>query len=678
MSKSNSATPELSTGSLDIKSPTPAVAEPEGKQRDPSDKEGLLSDKINESPTDILLYFQLIQLYEINESYDKIKSIYDNLNDIFPYYTPIWSLQLLNDLQRDEFDSVEVTLSKCLSGNSNNNDLALWMIYLDYVRRKNNIITGGHEARSVVIKAFELVLEKCAVYEPNSGQFWNDYLNFLENWKPFNKWEEQQKIDMIRKLYKRMLSVPFNNLEQMWGKYTAWEQEINNLTARKFIGELSPDYMKARSLYKEWSNVTKGLKRVAPLNLSTVNRNNIPQPNVPIDAHQLQLWLDWFSWEKENKLVLDESAFNNRRSYVYEQAIQFMVFTPQIWYEYSVYLGTATETEQFLSYGLKANPMSLLLTFKLSESYELANNVDKIKNTYETTINAVMKYYNQLKQQQSSDNIELDEKINHVKEQLTYIYCIYMNTVKRISGLTAARSVFGKCRKLKNNLNHNIYIENAYLEFQNQNDYKTACKVLELGLKYFHSDGIYINKYIDFLIMINKSSQIQTLFETSIEKITDLGHLKVLFKKMISYEAKFGNLNNAASLIKRFTEKFPNESSIDIFTDRYQIQRENLIKKLELTYLYEPRASALYNLTNIPDRYIGNEQSSVKRALENTYYEEPNKRQNQGNSNIPQEIVDLLRILPKRQYFKNALLDPNNLVNYLTDQVEITANQNNN
>lgn len=668
-----------------------------------NEEENLLKAKIEEDPLDILSHLNLVKYYETNNQFDNSKKIFEDLNSKFPFYSPLYTIQLKIELQKDEFGNVEQILSKCLSGDYQNNDLNLWMTYLDYVRRKNNLITGGQEARSIVISAFQLVLEKCAIFEPISNQFWSDYLNFLQNWKPVNKWEEQQKIDLIRKLFKRMLSVPFDNLEKLWSKYTQWEQEINNLTARKFISEISASYMKARSIFLEWSNLTKNLKRSYPFKISNSNKNNIPQKinnnnnNDNSINDQLKIWINWINWEKENKLELSDDLLKLRIDYVYKQAIQFMLFYPQIWFSYSLFIENGNskdkilKSQNILKNGLLANPNSALLTFKLSELYELENDIENIQKTFDNCINFnLIDCQNFIKK----NNLSLDdENINNdpnsilyqKRYKLTYIYCIFMNIIKRSSGLTNARSVFGKCRKLKNLLTHHVYIENAYLEFQNQISYKTPCKVLELGLKYFQNDGTYINKYLDFLILVNRDSQIKTLFEMSADRIKDKFLLKLIYKKIIFYESKFGNLDNVYSLQKRFLDEFPDEKLIDIFTNRYQLQNENSIKLLELPYLpmtheetflssYSRTSSDQFNSINYS--HIDNSSSSRKRPFQDTNdtsnnNSNNNKKMKKQNLSIPQEFIDLLTILPKRQYFKNALLDPKKLIDFIDDQVEI-------
>lgn len=645
-----------------------------------------------ENPLDILSQLDIIKNLINDDKLDEVNERYEVLHSRFPLVSTLWVIQLQDLLERDAFEIVEKLLAQCLAGDMFNNDLSLWMTYLDYVRRKNNLITGGQEARSIVIQAFDLVLEKCAQFDPESTPFWNDYLEFLEMWKPMNKWEEQQRIDMLRKLYKRMLVIPFNNLENMWNRYTKWEQEVNNLTARKFIGELSAEYMKARSLYQELSHIIKDIRRIKPIKLKTCNKNNIAQYTTTVDSdlQQLNFWIKWIDWEKENKLSLNAETLKQRINYVYQQSIQFMVFQPEMWYNYvmSVPTDNLSERIRILNIALGANPTSPTLLFKLAECFELENNIDEVKNCFNKSIEFMLTYHPFELKANIDEIIDPREisKIQLTKERLTFIYCIYMNTMKRLSGLSAARSVFSKCRKLKNQLTHQIYIENAYLESDKQNDDKTACKVLELGLKYFQNDGEYINKYLSFLISINKSSMIKTLFETSIDKIQDLYQLKSIYQKMINYETKFGNLNNVYSLEQRYFEKFDKEDMITTFTNRYQIQNENYIKKLELTYLYEEDQLKLLNFNNSNKRKFdqindtgSNNLNNI--SLNNTHMSNTDtEHKNFGNSNnkkskiaqdVPTEIIELLKVLPKRQYFKSSILDTDSLVDYLMDQVVV-------
>lgn len=124
---SSSTTPDLLYPSAD-------------KVAEPSDNihgdELRLRERIKDNPTNILSYFQLIQYLETQESYAKVREVYEQFHNTFPFYSPAWTLQLKGELARDEFETVEKILAQCLSGKLENNDLSLWSTYLDYIRRK--------------------------------------------------------------------------------------------------------------------------------------------------------------------------------------------------------------------------------------------------------------------------------------------------------------------------------------------------------------------------------------------------------------------------------------------------------------------------------------------------------------------------------------------------------------
>ena len=45
-------------------------------------------------------------------------------------------------------------------------------------------------------------------------------------------WEEQQKMDQLRKAYQRAIQAPINNVESIWQEYNAFENNLGKLTVR--------------------------------------------------------------------------------------------------------------------------------------------------------------------------------------------------------------------------------------------------------------------------------------------------------------------------------------------------------------------------------------------------------------------------------------------------------------
>lgn len=427
----------------------------------------------------------------------------------------------------------------------------LCRLYVSYVRRVNDVITGGERARGIVIQAFEFAINKVGI-DVSSHQLWQDYLEFLKSWTPSASWEQNQKTDLIRKVYKKFLVVPTEEIERSWTEYIKWENDINNLAANKFITEKSADFMLARSWYTEYSNLgQKQLKR-------EINPAGATDPNV---KRQLKLWLNWIEFEKKNVMeIRDTSVLEKRILYCYKQATISLPFISELWFDYNKYFLLENEEAnlskciEILLFGLSLNPKSLLLTFQLAELYEKESNFDSTKETFDNLIDAMTVDYKVITSQieaiqgQTSRTSEietedgtpaveepvelekvpfltLDElsrvaQLKKVEERLgRAITCVYikkMVSCKRIKGIQESRLIFKIHRNRKNypEIGFEFFAENAYLEYYSDNK-KPALKIFELAFRIFPLNGDFLIVYLNYLIMTNDLDNIRKLLQTS-------------------------------------------------------------------------------------------------------------------------------------------------------------------
>jgi hypothetical protein len=81
------------------------------------------------------------------------------------------------ELTDGEFKKVEEIFQKCLP--------VAWTVdmfnfYLDYIRRMNNVLTGGEQARTTISQAYEFVISVVGI-DKDSGSIWADYLDFVKS-----------------------------------------------------------------------------------------------------------------------------------------------------------------------------------------------------------------------------------------------------------------------------------------------------------------------------------------------------------------------------------------------------------------------------------------------------------------------------------------------------------------
>lgn len=134
------------------------------------------------------------------------------------------------ELANHEFSRVENIFSRCLLPVLN---VELWSLYLNYIRRRQNLNTDvGGKARQIVSSAYDFVLENIGL-DRESGSIWQDYIQFVKT-SPGNiggsGWQDQQKMDQLRKLYQRAICIPVKGVEQIWKEYDQFENGLNKIT----------------------------------------------------------------------------------------------------------------------------------------------------------------------------------------------------------------------------------------------------------------------------------------------------------------------------------------------------------------------------------------------------------------------------------------------------------------
>lgn len=134
------------------------------------------------------------------------------------------------ELSQDNFYNAEQIFNKSLLSVPS---VQLWKVYLDYVRRRNNLSTDSTgQARNVISQAYDFVLSKVGI-DQDSGHIWNDYLQFVRSAPGTvggSSWQDQQKMDLLRKAYQRAICVPNQMVTMMWKEYNAFEIGLNKIT----------------------------------------------------------------------------------------------------------------------------------------------------------------------------------------------------------------------------------------------------------------------------------------------------------------------------------------------------------------------------------------------------------------------------------------------------------------
>lgn len=134
------------------------------------------------------------------------------------------------ELTNNDFYHVEQIFSRTLLQLPN---LQLWSLYLDYIRRRNNLTTDTTgTARTTLSQAYDFVLQNVGL-DKDSGRIWHDYIQFLKSGPGVvggSNWQDQQKMDQLRKAYQRAICIPTSAVNSLWKEYDSFEMGLNKIT----------------------------------------------------------------------------------------------------------------------------------------------------------------------------------------------------------------------------------------------------------------------------------------------------------------------------------------------------------------------------------------------------------------------------------------------------------------
>lgn len=111
-------------------------------------------------------------------------------------------------------------------------DVHLWSTYLNFVLRINNLSQDPNgKARQSVTETYDFVLQNVG-NDKDSGFLWVDYIKFIRDGPGQiggSSWQDQQKLDALRKAYQRAICVPTQSVNGIWTEYTAFESGLNKV-----------------------------------------------------------------------------------------------------------------------------------------------------------------------------------------------------------------------------------------------------------------------------------------------------------------------------------------------------------------------------------------------------------------------------------------------------------------
>ena len=179
---------------------------------------------------DIAAWLDLIKEHRQRGKIDDARSVYDRFLAQFPSAAEQWVAYAQMENEAEEKNRMETIFSQSLMQLPN---LQLWSLYLDHVRRHHNttLDTSG-KARETLHQCYELALGQVGL-DKEAGRLWQDYIAFIKQGPGIlggSGWQDQQKMDLLRKTYQKAIAMPNQSTSGLWREYNEFENGLNKTT----------------------------------------------------------------------------------------------------------------------------------------------------------------------------------------------------------------------------------------------------------------------------------------------------------------------------------------------------------------------------------------------------------------------------------------------------------------
>ncbi|ORY39382.1 Suf-domain-containing protein [Rhizoclosmatium globosum] len=503
---------------------------------------------------------------------DGARAAFDAVLAQFPTSAKHWIAYIEFEQQNKAFDRVEALFNRCLRSIVS---VDIWRFYLTYIQAVHSPSAVPEEkraeSRQIVLKAFDLVLSNVGL-DKDSGSIWLEYIAYIKAGTALTKYEEQQMMELQRKVYHKALSIPLSNIEQIWKDYDVFENSLNKLTARKFLSERSAGYMMARTAYRELKIITATIDAMQPTWLPT------PTKWTETDFEVLRAWKKYIAWEKNNPLrIEDASVLSSRVVYAYKSALLMMRFFPELWHDaarYLIELGKLDDAAALLQQAVEALPRSLLLGFALAELEESRKKeAAVVSKVYETLITNLESWVSEINAKYDHERdtlmallkkveIARKRKLVQAKEAWSLAWIVYMRSARRSQSVLVARNLFKRARK-SDLCTYHVYVAAALMEYYSSKDIKIACNIFEAGMKAFAEDQAnaagYIVHYLDFLIQMNDDNNARALFERALVLLSP-EQARDIWALFFKNEVANGDLSNILKVERRMRDTYPGDA----------------------------------------------------------------------------------------------------------------------
>jgi cleavage stimulation factor subunit 3 len=256
----------------DIETPAQGIDEPNLWNKVPSQILKHLQAQIEKNIWDSDAREKLIKECLRSNDTELIRKAFSDYLTQFPTCVKIWVQWI--EFERDalNYDQLEKIFEKCIRFVPS---VELYENYMEYIRHIHSLDSETateeqvRQARQTVIQAFEFALNTVGT-DKESGGLWMDYIKFIQSGQTTSNFEEQQKMDHLRKVFHKAIYTPIHNIEEVWKEYDTFENTLSKITVSIEIHSGQKVYIRSCRWIHDCSRCHEGFEEFAGSNRKNI------------------------------------------------------------------------------------------------------------------------------------------------------------------------------------------------------------------------------------------------------------------------------------------------------------------------------------------------------------------------------------------------------------------------
>lgn len=503
-----------------------------------------LEERVKQDPFNTEAWESLADVVIAGKNIRRIRSVMDRTLNKFPLASSYWVRYALLEDELGSTENVRIILRRSLELSFS---VDVWKFYLTWLTRttikaQDKVLSPAEieKARIDMKDAFESAIEPHNIgWAMDSAPIWKMYFEFLEEMPEEETYDFTQKLDLMRKLYKRAVTIPIRGLEQVWKDYQTYEKKHEEKVAKQILDELQPAYQNAHEVLKERETYWRTLLEPSPTKECHLPR----RPSAANNYNNVEAWNRMLAYEKTNPENLKPVDFKIRVRLSYRRAIKELWFHAEVWYSFFDFERSMKDDEAsfiILRKSLHALPNSSLLHFCLADALELHGNTSEARELHDRLL------------ERNASNAAFIQR---------------MRFARRVEGKAEARDIFRRARAWSG-CDSSIYCAAAEIEFRTNKDSNVARRILDLGLRRFPKDTLLAHRYLDLMSALNDYSASRDVFERILHSFESAGapaeEIFPIWERYREMERDYGgDLSQLTSVEHRMLSSYPSNSELD-------------------------------------------------------------------------------------------------------------------